>query len=346
MRMKVSDFDYELPPELIAQHPPNERKQARMLVMDRSNGNVRIKSFTDFPEHVSAEDCVVFNDTRVIPARLFGHRAETGGQAEILLLEELSPGTWQCMLRPGRRLRPGSRIRLNADPEVVLSVESKHEDGTYTVSFSVENVLALAEDYGHMPLPPYVRRSDTSRDRDRYQTVYANSPGGIAAPTAGLHFTEDILEQLRAKGVSMATITLHPGPGTFRPVETEDVEQHDMHEEPYELSAETAETINTTRQEGGRIIAVGTTTVRVLESCVDTEHHQIRPGRGRTDLFLHPPYKPSVTDVLLTNFHLPRSTLLMLVCTFSSRDKVLNAYHQAIREKMRFYSYGDCMLLV
>ncbi|MFW5802906.1 MAG: tRNA preQ1(34) S-adenosylmethionine ribosyltransferase-isomerase QueA [Verrucomicrobiota bacterium] len=343
--MQTSDFDYELPEELIAQAPVTPRDRSRMLVLHRGSGDCELRSFADFADYFEEGDCLVVNDTRVIPARLFGHRVPSGGQIEILLVERCGEREWVCFLKPARRLKPGDRIALAGEAGEIVVV-AKNPGGECRVRFDCANPDAVIEQAGHVPLPPYIRREDAAADRERYQTVYAEKAGAVAAPTAGLHFTRRILDQLAEKGVERANVTLHVGPGTFRPVQEEDPTRHEMHEEAYELSEETAEIIRRTRRRGGRVIAVGTTTVRVLETCADSATRTVRPGCGRTKLFLHPPNQPVVADALLTNFHLPRSTLLMLVSTFSSVEHVLAAYRLAVRERFRFYSYGDCMLLV
>jgi len=344
--MKVSDFDYPLPAELIAQHPAARREASRLLVLRRETGRCELRGFTDIGAYLRPGDLLVLNDTRVIAARLLGRRDPHGGAVEAFVLEELRPSVWQCLLRPGRRLRPGDRVRLEGDPDATFTVTARRADGTFEVAFAVPDVLALLDRAGQVPLPPYIRRPPTAMDRERYQTVYAVRSGAVAAPTAGLHFTAEILERLRQQGVETAHVTLHVGPGTFRPVKTDTVEEHVMHEEPYELPAETAEAIGRTRRRGGRVIAVGTTSVRTLETCADAGTRTVQPGAGRTRIFLFPPQRPVVCDGLLTNFHLPRSTLLMLVSCFSRRENVLAAYRLAVQERFRFFSYGDCMLVL
>ncbi|NOY82890.1 MAG: tRNA preQ1(34) S-adenosylmethionine ribosyltransferase-isomerase QueA [Kiritimatiellaeota bacterium] len=343
--MRVDLFDYDLPEELIAQSPADPRDAARMMVLHRDSGARELRTFREFPSFLRPGDCLVVNDTRVVPARLFGKRAGTGGRVEILLLREIEGGRWQCLLKPGRRLHPGDRVQLDG-ADATIAVAGRSEDGTFEIVIESPDPAALIGRVGHMPLPPYIRRPDTPEDRTRYQTVYARKPGAVAAPTAGLHFTSEILERIRDKQVDLARVTLHVGPGTFRPVKSERVENHVMHAEPYELRAEEAARINRAVRRGGRVIAVGTTSVRVLESLADGESGRVRPGAGETRLFLHPPARPKVTGGLLTNFHLPRSTLLMLVCTFASTEHVLAAYRRAVEERFRFYSYGDCMLLI
>jgi S-adenosylmethionine:tRNA ribosyltransferase-isomerase len=344
--MRTADFDYQLPEELIAQYPQPHRPASRMLVLERDTGTCEIRSFADLPEYLNAKDCLVLNDTKVIPARLLGTRIPSGGQVEALLLEELSTGRWHALMKPGRRLRPGDEVEINGSRGTSFRVAAKRPDGSFELEFASGDVLALLERFGSVPLPPYIRRAAEAGDQERYQTVYARTPGAVAAPTAGLHFTPEILAQVQARGVSVATVTLHVGPGTFKPVQAEHVEDHEMHEERFVLTPQAADQINSARAQGGRVIAIGTTSVRVLESCVGEDGRSVVPRVGRTRLFLYPPARPRSVDGLLTNFHLPRSTLLMLVCTFSSVDNVLAAYRLAVREKLRFYSYGDCMLLL
>lgn len=343
--MLVSDFEYDLPPELIAQYPANRREASRMLVIERDSGHCSVRTFLDFPFLLRTGDCLVLNDTRVIPARLFGQRAGTGGRVEALLLRELAPLHWQCLLKPGRRLRPGARVSLGQEGDS-FTVRSRRADGTFEVRFDTTDVPALLDRLGAMPLPPYIRRRAETSDRARYQTVYARERGAVAAPTAGLHFTTGVLDTIRGQGVTVATVTLHVGAGTFQPVKVDRVEDHSMHEEVFVLPQASADAINRTRTSGGRVVAVGTTSVRVLESCALPESRTVAARSGTTRLFLHPPAKPVVADALLTNFHLPRSTLLMLVATFSSVERVLDAYRLAVRKRLRFYSYGDCMLLI
>jgi len=344
MSMHVSDFDYDLPPELIAQHPCADRSASRMLRLNRGSGATDFGVFSDIVDATAPEDCLIINDTKVIASRLFGQRHPSGGQVEALLLEELAPGRWHCMLRPGRRMRPGSRVCLS-DSDAGFTVTCRRADGSFEAEFSTPEVLPLLEKHGHIPLPPYIQRSDSSDDHSRYQTVYAQKPGAIAAPTAGLHFTAEIINALQAKGVRIGTVTLHVGAGTFKPVTVAKVDEHVMHSEIYELPAATAQIIRETRQRGGRVIAVGTTSVRVLESCATGDEAIVTPGAGRTRIFLYPPMQPQVVDALLTNFHLPKSTLLMLICCFCRTEHVLAAYRQAIEKRLRFYSYGDCMFI-
>ena len=344
--MQVSDFDYHLPPELIAQYPAPHREESRMLVLQRSNGQRNLSAFTSFPSYLRSGDCLVLNDTRVIPARLHGNREGSGGRVEAFLLEQQKESTcWQALLRPGRRLPPGSKVIVSGS-EGSFTVEEKLADGTFLIRFSRADVLNMLEQCGQVPLPPYINRAPEQDDKERYQTVYAAIPGAVAAPTAGLHFTKGILAELAANGVRIVRLTLHVGAGTFKPVEVSNVEEHLMHEETYSLSENAADVINRTRQNGGKVFCVGTTTVRVLETCADHDTGLVQPSSGRTSIFLYPPKKPLAVDGLLTNFHLPKSTLLMLVCTFCEKQHVFAAYEEAIRARMRFFSYGDCMLLL
>jgi S-adenosylmethionine:tRNA ribosyltransferase-isomerase len=333
------DFDYDLPVESIAQEPV-PRGESRLLVLD-AEGSDRHRQVRDLPKLLRAGDLLVLNDTRVIPARLFGQReGGGGGRMEVLLIEKAGDLEWDALVRPGRRVRPGTVLRFE---ELTAEVMDKREGQSprYGLRFS-EPVEPHLDRLGHVPLPPYIRRPDREADRERYQTVYARNPGAVAAPTAGLHFTEAILEEASFAGIGVARVTLHVGIGTFKPVSAERVEDHRMDRERYEVSEEAAETIRRTRKNGGRIVAVGTTVVRTLESAAS--EGEVRPGGGSTELFITPGFRFRAVDVLLTNFHLPRSTLLMLVSAFAGRERVLAAYEEAVREGYRFYSYGDAML--
>jgi S-adenosylmethionine:tRNA ribosyltransferase-isomerase len=333
------DFDYDLPEESIAQEPA-PRGESRLLVLD-AEGSDRHRQVRDLPRLLRAGDLLVLNDTRVIPARLFGQReGGGGGRMEILLIEKAGDLEWDALVRPGRRVRPGTVLRFE---ELTAEVMEKREDQSprYRLRFS-EPVEPHLDRLGHVPLPPYIRRPDREADRERYQTVYARNPGAVAAPTAGLHFTEAILEEASAAGIGVAWVTLHVGIGTFKPISAERVEDHRMDRERYEVSEETAEAIRRTQTSGGRVVAVGTTVVRTLESAASDG--EVRPGGGSTELFITPGFRFRAVDVLLTNFHLPRSTLLMLVSAFAGRERVLAAYEEAVREGYRFYSYGDAML--
>lgn len=346
--MDTAAFDYELPEELIAQRPLPARAGARMLVLPRESGACELRNFLDLKDYLRPGDCLVVNDTRVIPARLFGVKEPSGARIELLLLRPLVgvANGWAALLRPARRLRLGDRVRLldRHGGETDQTATLLGRDGAEAALGFDSEVQGVLERCGHLPLPPYVRRSDEAADQERYQTIYAAAPGAVAAPTAGLHFTEPVLTELRAAGVDLVALTLHVGPGTFRPVTVADPREHRMHAEHYRLSDEAARRINRARSGGGRVIAVGTTAVRVLETCADATG-QVHPGEGETEIFLYPPSRPRAVDALLTNFHLPKSTLLMLVCCFADRQRVLAAYHLAVRERFRFYSYGDCMLL-
>ncbi len=326
--MQTSDFDYELPEELIAQHPPQRRGESRMMVIDRVSGTIEHCHFSDFPAYIGADDLLVLNDTRVVAARFFSD----DGRCEILRVAALDARTWKCLVRPGKRLRPGRTVEIGGCKGTVLSV--CEEGGERIIRFDQP---PDEETHGHLALPPYIRRPDADADRDRYQTVFAREAGAIAAPTAGLHFSAEMLAPL-----PHVFVTLHVGIGTFRPVSSETLTEHHMHAEHYELRPETAAAITACR----RAIAVGTTVVRVLETCAREGEGLLKPGSGDTDIFIHPPYRFRVVDGLLTNFHLPKSTLLMLVSALAGREFILEAYREAVRERYRFFSYGDCMLIV
>ncbi len=350
--MKTELFDYNLPQELIAQYPADRRGESRMLVLDRNSGETGIHPFSDIVNYLNPGDLIVCNNTRVMNARLYGHKGGTADGAKIeALLTSVNPsGNWKCLLKPGKRVRPGVRVKLlNRAGELLpenpsFTVLEHYDDGAFEIQFDTSDAEKMMEYCGHVPLPPYIKRGDETADFERYQTIFAERPGAVAAPTAGLHFTSDVMDRLIDKGIKSTAVTLHVGPGTFKPVEVDDVTEHKMHSENFELSEETADLINQTRQSGNRVVAIGTTTVRVLESCAAPDG-TVTARSGWTDIFLYPPYKPRAVDMLLTNFHLPKSTLLMLVSTFASREHVMAAYKQAAAAKMRFYSYGDCMLL-
>lgn len=350
--MKVSDFDYDLPPELIAQEPAKLRDGARMLVLDRAAHMLEHRRFADLPAYLHSRDLLVANDTRVIPARVFGRKAKagTGGKVEFLLLEETAPGHWDALMRSRRRPKVGEQVVLDEDLAVV-TVLADGELGR--VKIRVESRLPWLEvldRIGQTPLPPYIQRKASTpdqraADRLRYQTIFAREPGAVAAPTAGLHFTPEVLARLAAQGIGHATVTLHVGIGTFRPVSAENVEEHRMDFERWQIPAETAKRIGAAKAAGGRIVAVGTTSVRTLESAA-ARPEGLGAGQGRTELFIYPPYEFKVVDALVTNFHLPKSTLLMMISAFAGRDFVFDAYREAIRERYRFFSYGDCMLIL
>ncbi len=369
--VRTADFDFELPPELIAQGPAPQRDQSRLLVLRRGSGQLEHRQFRDLPGYLRPGDVLVLNNSRVLPARLRGRNARTGGEFEMLLLEEVATNDWWAMLRPGKRARPGTEIVLRdtrGEPSPIrATVVEKNEEGHGRLRFAgTPDVSAVLEQLGEVPLPPYINRADASQmaiDRERYQTVFAQPGGSVAAPTAGLHFTEALLEAIRSQGIQVCFVTLHVGLGTFSPVKAETLAAHIMHEERYEVSAETARLINQAKTEGRRVLAVGTTSLRVLESAGKRAQGgpiaggeppiaTVAAGAGKTRLFIHSPYDFKLVDGLLTNFHLPRSTLLMLVSAFAApndtrgRELVMSAYHQAIREHYRFFSYGDAMLIL
>ena len=355
--MRTELFDYQLPEELIAQRPAERRDRSRMLVLDRKSGECEFREFADIVDYLEAGDLLVSNNTKVMRARLYGRKngLNEGAYFEALLLNphpagERVPNTrYQAMLKPGKRALPGTMVKLLDHSGALLekaptfTVAERLEDGTFVIDFDTADQESLQAQFGHIPLPPYIKRGDEGSDFERYQTIFAKVSGAVAAPTAGLHFTGDVLEKLAAKGVLRAEVTLHVGAGTFKPVSEENILDHKMHTERFELTQDVADLINATRAAGKKVVAVGTTTVRTLESCAD-ESGMVHAQSGATNIFLYPPYQPRSVDMLITNFHLPKSTLLMLVSCFADREKVLNAYHEAIKEKMRFYSYGDCML--
>tara|TARA_Y100001934_G_scaffold176811_1_gene209429 strand:+ start:8045 stop:9283 length:1239 start_codon:yes stop_codon:yes gene_type:complete len=356
-KMRVSDFHYDLPEELIAQHPAERRDQSRLLVVYRSSGELVHKSFTDFPDFIEPGDLVVLNNSKVIPARLRGSKPNTGGQIEMLLVEEIAENDWWTMLKPGKRVRPGGCIQLHnlsgAAAEIQAELIEKNDEGHCRVRFQcLGNIIDHLAQIGETPLPPYIQRDSQPdpEDQDRYQTVYAGPPGSAAAPTAGLHFTDGILEDLRAKGANITHVTLHVGLGTFAQLKVVNVEDHRMHFERYEVSQETIDLIRQTKGAGKRVIAIGTTTVRVLETIA--RQPELQPGHGKTNIFITPPSNFKITDALLTNFHLPESTLLMLVSAFASpgsidgRATMLSAYQAAVDNRYRFFSYGDAMLIL
>ncbi len=348
----VSDYDYDLPEELIAYYPPEKRGTSRMLIMDRDSGQCEVSRFESFLDYLTEKDCIVMNNTKVIKARLYGYKEGDGARIESVLIkpDANTEKRWNCLMKPGKRVRSGTRVRLelpeghSCGSEEWYTVIGACGDGTYDIEFDADDPYSVMDEFGHMPLPPYIKRSDEFLDEKRYQTVFAKESGSVAAPTAGLHFTDDIMLKLKEKGIKKTELTLHVGPGTFLPVSVDNIKDHKMHSERFSLSEKSAAIINETRKAGGKILSVGTTTTRVLETLGDS-NGQIEAGHGNTDIFIYPPYKPKIVDMLITNFHLPKSTLMMLVSAFSSRDKVLKAYELAIEEKFRFYSYGDCMLL-
>ncbi len=349
--MKTSDFDFHLPPGLIAQHPPERREDARLLVLDRESGKIRHRAFPEIVEYFRPADLLVLNDTRVIPARLLGKRSATGGKAEVLLLAPLADGGWEALVRPARRTRPGTEIEFG--PGLQATVRERGEGGGVILDFSGGgDILPALEELGFPPLPPYIKRDlkdypEELRDRDRtrYQTVFARQPGAVAAPTAGLHFTPEIIDSLRRKRVETAFITLPVGYGTFQPVKTEEIEDHRLHSEDFQIPKETVDLVNGLKETGGRLWVVGTTVVRALESGAGRTG-RLDPTEGSTDIFIYPEYEFKLKYNLLTNFHLPGSTLIMLVSALAGREKILQAYREAIKQKYRFYSYGDAMLIL
>lgn len=349
IRMRTADFDYELPPELIAQNPPEHRGDSRMLVLHASSGKCEILPFCRIIDFLDPGDCLAVNNTRVIRARLYALK-DTGAKIEIMLLRpQADPARWSCFLKPGKRAPENTVLTLlNADGSAsscTVKVIRKDPSGECIIEFAGDAPDRIIERCGHVPLPPYIRHQDLPPDAERYQTVYAEKPGAVAAPTAGLHFTREILASLEEKGVRKAVLTLHVGQGTFKPVTADVISDHKMHSEEYVFPESAASLLNETRRNGHRIAAVGTTSLRVLESCVRSDRF-FEAGSGDTDIFIYPPRQVLSADILLTNFHLPKSTLLMLVSAFAGMENIRNAYSLAIRERMRFFSYGDCMLIL
>ncbi|WP_342562554.1 tRNA preQ1(34) S-adenosylmethionine ribosyltransferase-isomerase QueA [Paenibacillus sp. FSL R7-0345] len=341
--MNVEDYDFHLPEELIAQTPLLDRSASRLLMVNKENGQIQHRHFTDILEQFQPGDTLVLNDTRVIPARLFGVKEDTGAKAEVLLLKNLGEERWEALVKPGKKLKNGAVIVFSDELKAVIEEEA--DMGGRTLRFIYKGIFQeILDRLGSMPLPPYIK--ETLDDRERYQTVYARHEGSAAAPTAGLHFTKELLEQIAAKGVNIAYITLHVGLGTFRPMSVEKVEEHVMHAEYYELSQETADLLNEAKARGGRIIAVGTTSCRTLETAGrEAAGGPLTAGSGWTDIFIYPGYPFTVVNALITNFHLPKSTLVMLVSALAGREHILAAYEEAIREKYRFFSFGDAMFI-
>lgn len=340
--MKTSDFYYDLPEELIAQEPLAQRDSSRLMVLDKNTGRVEHKHFYDIVDMLNEGDALILNDTRVIPARLYGVKEDTGGAIEFLLLNKHSLDTWEVILKPGRRAKPGARF-VFGDGTLKAEILDIINDGNRLVRFEYEGVFEnVLDELGEMPLPPYITKK--LEDKDRYQTVYAKHNGSAAAPTAGLHFTPELMDRIRAKGVNIGWVTLHVGLGTFRPVKVEDIEGHKMHSEFYVLPEETAELVNKTKAEGGRVISVGTTATRTLETA-GLSGLPLKAGTGWTDIFIYPGKEFHVIDALITNFHLPESTLIMLVSALAGRENVLNAYNEAVKERYRFFSFGDAMFI-
>lgn len=340
--MKVSEFDFYLPEELIAQHPKEKRDESRLMVVDKKDGEIKHKVFKDIIDYINPGDCLILNNTRVLPARLIGEKENTGGKMEFLLLKRLESNLWETLVKPGKRAKIGSRFVFGGG-ELKAEVKEIGEEGSRIVKFEYEGIFEEVLDrLGQMPLPPYI--TEQLEDRERYQTVYSKEVGSAAAPTAGLHFTEELMNKLKEKGVNICFVTLHVGLGTFRPVKVEDIEEHHMHSEYYTMSKETADIINETKKKGGKIIAVGTTSCRTLETIGDNSG-KVSEESGWTDIFMYPGYKFKVVDTIITNFHLPQSTLLMLVSAFSSKDIIMKAYDIAVKEKYRFFSLGDAMII-
>lgn len=340
--MRVKDFNFNLPEDYIAQHPLQKRDNSRLMVLDKNTGEIEHKIFKDILEYLNPGDCLVLNNTRVLPARLIGHKEGTMGRMEFLLLKRKDKNQWETLVKPGKRAKIGSKF-VFGNGELKAEVVGMGEDGSRIVEFEYEGIFEeVLDKLGEMPLPPYI--TEKLEEKERYQTVYSKEPGSAAAPTAGLHFTEELLKEIKNKGVNVVFLTLHVGLGTFRPVKAETIEEHHMHSEYYQMSSETADIINKTKENGGRVIAVGTTSCRTIESIAD-EHGKVRECSGWTDIFIYPGYKFKVLDALITNFHLPESTLIMLVSALAGKEHVMNAYNVAVEEKYRFFSFGDAMFI-
>jgi len=340
--MKVKDFNFQLPQELIAQDPLKDRSASRLLILNKETGKIQHESFKNIVQCLSPNDCLVLNNTKVIPARLIGAKEKTGGKVELLLLERKEKDIWEVMVKPGKKARPGDKI-IFGDGLLKATIQSVVEGGNRHVRFEYQGVFEqVLDQLGEMPLPPYITHQ--LEDKERYQTVYAKYEGSAAAPTAGLHFTQELLEQIQEKGVQIAYVTLHVGLGTFRPVKADDIEQHQMHAEYYWIDPQEAKKINEVKAKGGRVIAVGTTSSRTLESCADT-NGMVKAQKGWTDIFIYPGYSFKVVDALITNFHLPESTLIMLVSALAGRENVMRAYQEAVDQKYRFFSFGDAMFI-
>lgn len=350
--MRIDEFDYNLPEELIAQYPSKERDKCRLMVLNREDGSLSHEMFYDIIDHLREGDCMVFNSSKVIPARLFGEKLGTGVKVEFLLIKRLGDSDkWETMVRPGRRLKPGDRVAFGeGSNQIEAEIISYGDGGTRIVKFYYDGIfMERLEELGKMPLPPYIDRESEEEDKEMYQTVYADKPGSVASPTAGLHFTEELLEKVKAKGVKLEFVTLHVGIGTFRPVKVENIEDHKMHFEEYSISEETADSINASILSGNRIISVGTTSTRTLESAAFKDEKSgkflVKSGGGSTGIFIYPGYEFKIVNTLVTNFHLPKSTLIMLISALYNREKILEAYEVAVKEKYRFFSYGDAMLI-
>lgn len=340
--MDLKDFNYDLPEELIAQDPLEDRSSSRLMVLHKDTGRIEHKIFRDIIDYLNPGDCLVINDTKVIPARLMGIKEDTGAAIEVLLLKRNADDVWECLVKPGKKARTGARI-VFGEGLLVGEIVDVIEDGNRMIKFHYEGIFEeILDKLGQMPLPPYITHK--LQDKNRYQTVYAKNEGSAAAPTAGLHFTKELLDNIKEKGVNVVSITLHVGLGTFRPVKVDKIEEHHMHTETFNISKEAADTINRTRAAGGRVIAVGTTSCRALESAA-TDDGTIPARSGDTDIFIYPGYKFKAIDCLITNFHLPESTLIMLVSALAGRDNIMNAYETAVKERYRFFSFGDAMFI-
>ena len=341
--MKTSDFNFDLPEELIAQTPLERRDASRLMILDKKTGAISHRHFYDLPQFLRPGDCLVLNNSRVLPARLIGHRLPGGGACEVLLLTDKGDGVWECLVRPGRKLKPGAQVAFGDGSRLTAAVEAALSGGNRLVRFHYQGIfLEILEELGKMPLPPYIKAE--LQDSERYQTVYSKINGSAAAPTAGLHFTPELLQQIADMGVKLCYITLHVGLGTFRPVKTEEITEHEMHSEYCMISAEVAQAVNETKRNGGRVICVGTTSCRTIESFA-AEDGTLKESAGWTNIFIYPGYRFKVLDGLITNFHLPESTLIMLVSALAGREHVLNAYQEAVRERYRFFSFGDAMFI-
>ena len=348
--MHINDFDYELPKELIAQTPAEKRDSSRLLVVHRETGEVEHKHFYDIIDYLKPTDCLVLNNSKVLPARLFGVKEGTGAKVEFLLIKRIEGDTWETMVKPGKRLKVGDSVSFSDDKLFRAVIKDYGEDGTRIVEFEYEGIfLERLEELGQMPLPPYIERDNNKDDKDRYQTVYCKNEGSVAAPTAGLHFTQELLEKARAKGVKIAYVTLHVGIGTFRPVKVEKIEDHHMHFEEYFVDEENAAIINEAIKAGSRIISVGTTSTRTVESAAEFDEESgkylVKAGSGSTGIFIYPGYEFKIIKSLITNFHLPKSTLLMLISALYTREDILRVYETAVKEEYRFFSYGDAMFI-
>ncbi|MEE0771584.1 MAG: tRNA preQ1(34) S-adenosylmethionine ribosyltransferase-isomerase QueA [Anaerovoracaceae bacterium] len=355
--MRIDEFDYNLPEELIAQKPADRRDGSRLLIVHRDDHSLEHKHFFDIIDHLKEGDCLVLNNSKVLPARLFGVKEGTGARIEFLLIKRMEGDIWETMVKPGKRLKPGDSVVFCTEPLLKAVVRDYGDDGTRIVEFIYEGIfMERLEEVGSMPLPPYIERASEDEDRDRYQTVYCREEGSVAAPTAGLHFTDELLERAADKGVELAYVTLHVGIGTFRPVKCENIEEHSMHFEEYFIDEEAAEIINRAKREGRRVISVGTTSTRTVESAAYFDEKtvkkdgtagcwQVKPGGGSTGIFIYPGYEFRIIDSLITNFHLPKSTLLMLISALYDRERILEVYEEAIKERYRFFSYGDAMFI-